>query len=33
MAVFTINIVLILFTVRLFLHRKKLLLSYLTNNY
>jgi hypothetical protein len=31
--VFTINVALILFTVRLFLHRKKLLLSYLTNNY
>jgi len=32
-AVFIINITLILFTVRLFLHRKKLLLSYLTNHY
>jgi len=32
-AIFTINIVLILFTIRLFLHRKKLLLSFLTNGY
>jgi hypothetical protein len=32
-AIFMINIALILFTVRLFLHRKNLLLSYLTNNY
>jgi hypothetical protein len=33
MAIFTINIILLLFTIRLFLHRKKLLLSFLTNNY
>ncbi|MCX6760864.1 MAG: hypothetical protein NTZ84_02065 [Candidatus Nealsonbacteria bacterium] len=31
--IFTINIALILFTIRLFLHRKKLLFSFLTSSY
>jgi len=32
-AIFVVNIAMVLFTVRLFLHRKKLLLSYLTNSF